>query len=289
MKSRLILILVGLTLLSATGCADSGSSDDGRVRVAASFYPLAQAAREVGGDLVDVTDLTPPGVEPHDLELTPRRLNAILDADLVVVMGKRFQPSVDDAAKHNDHRIEVLDALHVDGDDPHVWLDPVAMGEIVGLVADGLAKADPDNATVYQSRARSYRARLAELDDDLRAGLDDCRRTDLVTAHASFGWLAKRYGLTQDAIVGITPDAEPDARRIDDLADLVKEKGVTTVFTESLLSPKVAKLLAREADVKTAVLNPLEGLTEQQIERGATYTSVMRDNLATMRAALGCP
>jgi zinc transport system substrate-binding protein len=287
MKTSLILISLSLIGLSLAACAGSGG-DDGRTTVAAAFYPLAEAARQVGGSDVHVSDLTPPGAEPHDLELTPKTVSTIEDADLVLLMGHRFQPAVEGAAKRNDHRLAILDALHVTGDDPHVWLDPVRMRAVVDLVEHALADADPHHANVFAARAERYEAKLKALDTDMRTGLSHCQRTDIVTSHQAFGWLAKRYGLTQDAIVGITPDAEPSSRRLDELVKLVKEKSVTTIFTETLVSPKVADVLAREAGVTTAVLNPLEGLSTRQIHDGETYISVMRDNLTTLRVALNC-
>jgi zinc transport system substrate-binding protein len=280
---------MGLTGLSLAACSKDGSSTgDARTVVTAAFYPLAEAARQVGGEDVRVVDLTPAGAEPHDLELTPDKLNAIEDADVALVMGHHFQPSVEDAAKHNTHRVVVLDDLHITGKDPHVWLDPVRMSAIVAVVAHALAAAAPSHADTFASRAKAYEAKLSALDADMRAGLATCERTQIVTAHDAFGWLAKRYHLTQYAITGITPDVEPNPQRLDDLAKLVEAKGVTTIFTETLVSPKVAQLLARETGVTTAVLNPLEGLTKKQINAGASYISVMRENLATLRRALGC-
>jgi zinc transport system substrate-binding protein len=162
------------------------------------------------------------------------------------------------------------------------------MSAIMAVVAHALAAAAPSQADTFASRAKAYEAKLSALDADMRAGLATCERTQIVTAHDAFGWLAKRYHLTQDAITGITPDVEPNPQRLDDLAKLVEAKGVTTIFTETLVSPKVAQLLARETGVTTAVLNPLEGLTKKQIDAGASYISVMRENLATLRRALGC-
>lgn len=281
MKTVLIFALVA-AVLAGCGGDGSGTAADSPVNVAASFFPLAEAARQVGGDRVDVTDLTPPGVEPHDLELGFDDVDAVLDADLAIVMGEGFQPSVEDAAADREGpTIEVLDGI--DSDDPHVWLDPTKLADIVADIADGLAAFDPGGASIYTGNARAYRARLVELDADVKAGLLHCERREIVTAHESFGWLTARYGLTQHAIAGVSPDQEPDPQRIAELEDLVRRDGVTTIFTEELVSPEVADALARQAGVSTAVLDPLEAKPAQD-----DYVSAMRANLTILQEALSC-
>lgn len=302
MKTVLSLLLAATSMLGVA-CGDDGAdgaSDDradgsvDRVDVVAAFYPLAEVARQVGGERVTVTDVTPPGAEPHDLELTTDQVDTVLDADVVVLMGEGFQPALEEAAEgRDDPTVEVLPSLAGTATgqpelDPHVWLDPVQMGEIVRMVTDALAAADPEGADWHRSRATTYRQRLDELDAEMAAGLSTCRQRRIVTAHEAFGWLAARYGLEHEAISGLSPDQEPDARHLAELADLVEQEQVTTIFTEALLSPAVAETLARETGAGTAVLNPLEGLTDAELEAGQDYLSVMRDNLATLQRALDC-
>jgi zinc transport system substrate-binding protein len=177
-----------------------------------------------------------------------------------------------------------------DGDaDPHVWLDPILYRRLVEEVHAALDEASPENASTFEANAKAFDAELAQLDQQFRSGLAGCPRTVIVTAHAAFGYLAARYGLTQEPIAGLSPEAEPSAQRLAELADLVRREGVTTIFTEELVSPKVAATLAGEVGVTTAVLNPLEGLTEQQVAAGENYVSVMLENLRTLQIALGCP
>jgi zinc transport system substrate-binding protein len=287
-------------VLSGVACSDdrgSGLTADGKVKVVAAFYPLAAAAEAVGGDDVAVDDLTPAGGEPHDVEVTPKQVDAIATARVVLVMGHGFQPAVEDVADRNDGTVVVLDHLPVDaagkdidsGLDPHVWLDPTLMRRIVDLTADALARADTAHADAYRERADRYDATLAALDREFRDGLASCRRDTIFTAHAAFGWLAKRYGLRQESIAGSSPDAEPTADRIAELADAARDSGATTIFTEPLVSPALARTLAREAGgLRTAPLDPIESLDEQQREAGGSYVSVMRDNLHALRDALDC-
>lgn len=284
-----VIVLAVLALCSGALPAEARSSLPRR-DVVASFYPLAWVAERVGGQRVRVDNLTPAGAEPHGLELTPDQRDAIEDAALAVVLGHGFQPAVEDAAADRDGpTVRVLSELDLPTDDPHVWLDPVLMADVVGAVAAALAKVDPRHAGEYRANATAVRDDLAALDADFTAGLAACERDLVVTAHDAFGYLTKRYGLRDEGVAGISPDAEPNPDRLADLADLVKREHVTTVFTEALVSPKIARTLAREAGgVKTAVLNPLEGLTDAQLGDGADYLSVMRSNLAALERALGC-
>ncbi len=283
-------------LVAGVGCAANGSAaTDGRLPVVASFYPLYEAAVRVGGEHVAVTNLTPAGVEPHDLELSPDQVDALLDASVVLYLGHDFQPAVQAIAEQRQEgTLDLLAGLDLqpatgDAVDPHVWLDPVLMGDIVDAVRDELSTVDPAGEAAFRANADVYRAEIEALDQRYRDGLSGCARDLIVTSHAAFGYLAAEYGLRQEAIAGIDPSAEPDPARLAELADLVEREGVTTIFTEELASPAVAETLARETGAKTAVLNPLEGLTQDEVAAGATYVSVMDENLAALREALGCP
>ncbi len=294
-----VLLVAGLVLAACSSRSDASDSTSG-VQIVASFYPLAEAAQQVGGSFVSVDNLTAPGVEPHDLELTPQQIEAIDTADLVLYLGGGFQPAVEDAL--GDATGTLIDAsaslrnLPVPAGesdasltaDPHVWLDPTLYRQIVDEVRDTLSEADPAHAQAFTTNARAYGRQLGQLDDEYRSGLAQCQRTLIVTSHAAFGYLSARYGLTQEPISGLSPDAEPTPQRLAELTDLVEREGVTTIFTEELVSPKVAETLANEAGVTTAVLNPLESLTPDEVATGDDYVSVMRTNLATLRTALGC-
>lgn len=263
--------LLALTLL-ATACRGD-QADGGRLQVVAAFFPLAELARAVGGDEVDVHDLTPSGVEPHDLELSSREVDRIQDADVVLYLGGGFQPGVEKALARTDGRS--VDLLPAGARDPHVWLDPVAMVGFVDQVVEALG-------TEHRARGDAYQRSLEQLDGEYRARLATCDRRVLVTTHEAFGHLAQRYGLEQEALTGLTPEAEPDPKRLAELADFVKSKGVTTVFTEGGEESKSAEALAREAGVKTAVLRTLE------FDEGRSYIEDMQVNLAVLADALGC-
>jgi zinc transport system substrate-binding protein len=265
----------------AVALAGCGGDDDERPEVVAGFYPLAWAAEQVAATAevdFEIVNLTPAGAEPHDLELSPRDAETVRDAEVVLYVGGGFQPALEDAvAERTGPSLDVLFAA--DESDPHVWLDPVRFARIVSEVADALGAASTAGTSFLELNA---------LDDEYRRGLENCERRELVTSHAAFGHLAERYGLEQIALTGTSPEAEPSPRELEQLAERVRESGATTVFAEPLVSDRVAQTIAREVGAEVAVLDPLEGLSEERLDAGEDYLSVMRDNLAALRGALGC-
>jgi zinc transport system substrate-binding protein len=274
------LITVFILTLAVAGCGGGNASGTG-TSVVAAFYPVAFAAQEVGGPGVHVDNLTPPGVEPHDLEATPNTVRKLREADLVLLLGHGFQPQLEAAAGHGPRVVDLLDTpgLERHGSDPHVWLDPIRYELIVKRIAAALGRPDA---------AAPMLAKLQRLDRDYRAGLRNCTRNEIVTSHEAFAYLADRYGLKQVAITGITPEAEPRPQDLKHVIDVVRSTHATTVFFETLVSPKLADTVARATGAKTAVLNPIEGLTPAEQQRGETYFTVMQENLRALRAALGC-
>ncbi|NUP62864.1 MAG: zinc ABC transporter substrate-binding protein [Nonomuraea sp.] len=296
---RAVTLLAGAALLATSACG-AGSAETaasgGRPEVVAAFYPLQWLTEQVGGSDIDVTVLTAPGVEPHDLELGLQQMTKLQDAALTVYI-KGVQPAVDDAVQaetafdaatavttipagehaeeeegHEEHAVSY---------DPHIWLDPSRLATVATRLGERLAAADPEHAQAYKDRAARTAGTLGGLDQEFAKGLGSCASKSLVTAHEAFGYLADRYHLKQ---VGITldPEAEPSPRRLSEVAKLAKAEGVTTIFTESLVSPKVAEVLAGEVGAKTAVLDPLES------KPSGDYLSAMRDNLKTLQTALRC-
>jgi zinc transport system substrate-binding protein len=298
---KLVIAMVAIAPAVAA-CGGSSANASSGPTVVASFYPYAFVAQQVAGDHATVTNLTAPGLEPHDLELTPQQVADIQDAS-VVIYEKGFQPAVDEAVDQSAQGL-TLDTTTVvpledtgapaeTGDDepalsgdPHVWLDPIRLATITKAVAAELSRADPAHAAAYRANGLELVARLHALDRDYRAGLADCDRAQFVTSHAAFGYLAQRYGLQMIAISGLTPDAEPSPQRLSELAALVRQDGITTIFSEVLASPALADTLAREVGVKTAVLDPIEGLPDAASQQN--YLTIMRANLAALREANGC-
>jgi zinc transport system substrate-binding protein len=269
-------------LLLLTGCS-AGLAHDGKVQVVASAYPFAWLAQRVGGPTVDVTDLVPPGAEPHDVELSQAS---------VVVYLHGFQPSVDDALGSGKQGFDLgtvvtQQPLTTGGEqtskDPHIWLDPVRMEAAADALADRLAAKDPSHAADYRARAAAVKKDLEAVDTLFQSDLMGCARHEIVTSHSAFGYLGARYGLVQLGITGVSPDEEPTPKKVVEVAQYAKAHHVTTIFFESLVDPKVAKTVAAEIGAKTAVLDPVEG-----VHGSDDYLSVQRRNAAALHTALGC-
>ncbi|MGH3013851.1 MAG: metal ABC transporter substrate-binding protein [Gaiellaceae bacterium] len=280
MKTIIVLTMCLALAAAVTGCGGDAGAGGGRKEVVAGFYPLAFAAEEIGGDGAEVNNLTPAGAEPHDVELSVRDVERVRSADVVLFLGGGFQPSLEEAAGSAEgEAVDLLAGLDRIEGDPHVWLDPVRFAEVAEEIGAALGA---------EASARELAGRLRALDGELRTGLTDCERRQVVTAHDAFAYLGERYDLEPIPIAGVSPEAEPSARDLEQVAELVRLRGATTVFVEPLLSPEVGETVARETGAETAVLDPLEGLGEEALERGEDYFSVMRANLAALREGLGC-
>ncbi|MFE7929699.1 metal ABC transporter substrate-binding protein [Streptomyces sp. NPDC057456] len=299
---------LGLCTLSACSSDSAAAANTDKFDVVASFYPMAFLAEQIGGDHVNVTSLTEPGQEPHDLEISAKQTAALQESDAVLYL-KNLQPSVDDAvaqseiktkidaaslttlekhgnevgghaAEHDDHENEELSGL-----DPHIWLDPVRYSQVAEGVGKAFEKADPDHAADYRTNTATLVKKLDALNTQFEDGLANTRTKVFVTTHAAFGYLAERYGLTEEAINGLDPESEPSAARVKELEKMAKADGVTTVFYETLVSDKTAKTIASDANLKTDVLDPIEGITKKS--RGTDYFSVQEANLKALKTALG--
>ncbi|GGU76122.1 zinc ABC transporter substrate-binding protein [Streptomyces filipinensis] len=302
--------VTALGLGTLTGCSGgtAAAANTDRFDVVASFYPMAFLAERIGGDHVHVTSLTTPGQEPHDLEISPRQIAMLQDSDAVLYL-KNLQPSVDDAVAQSPVRTKIdaasLTTLEEHGNevgghaaahdthqgeeaggkDPHIWLDPVRYAQVAQGVGKAFEKADPEHAADYKKNTAALVARLNGLDRQFRDGLAHTRTKVFVTTHAAFGYLAERYGLTEEAINGLDPESEPSAARVKDLERTAKTDGVSTVFYETLVSDKTAKTLADDSGLRTDVLDPIEGITAKS--RGKDYFSVQQANLKALQQALG--
>jgi zinc transport system substrate-binding protein len=282
---------VAVVMPLLAGCG-ADATDSGEPRVVAAFYPLQYVTQRIAGDQVDVQSLATPGAEPHDLELTLSQTAAIADAD-VLVISHGLQPAVDATVAQNADEAAVVDASQYadletrSGEaDPHFWLDPTRLAEVAVEVERRLVAVDPAHAELYEKNLDTLTGRLDDLDADIKTALSRCQRDTVVVSHNAFGYFADRYGLDFESINGLSPDAEPSPAHLRQLSDLIRERGITTVFTETLASPDLADTLASDLDLKTAVLDPVEGLSDDTADQD--YLSLMRENLAAIRDANGC-
>lgn len=326
---RSLLLLPVTALLAACGSTDPGTgagdqTPQGGLDVIASFYPLEYLTTAIVGDHGEVTTLTAPGVDPHDLELTPRVVGSLGSADLVVY-ASGMQAAVDEAVaqqaadhaldvtlvadllelgetedEHAEHADEAGDEGHDDhadeeegheghdhgAEDPHFWLDTERYADVAEAMAEDLATIDPDHADDYRANAAAVVADLEALDEEFTAGLASCESRDLVTTHEAFGYLAHRYDLHQLGITGISPDSEPSPARLAEVSAQVRDQGISTIYAEPILSDAIARTVAQETGATVLTLDPLEGITEASA--GEDYPAVMRANLEALREGLGC-
>ena len=311
---------LALSACSSTAPSSTSGAKDGTLTVMASFYPLQYLAEKIGGEHVTVTSLTPTGAEPHDLELSPKTVDALSSADAVIYLAG-FQSAVDEAIEQQAPKTVIdvspavqlveagVDANHpseeededtdeaqsseADGHedhhhdmsaDPHFWLDPVRMANAATLVGDKLAEANPANAEMYKTNAKALKDELTSLGNDLVSKTSTCQIKTFVTAHTAFGYLADRTGLTQVGISGLDPDSSPSPARLAEISQIAKDQGVTTIFTEALIDPKIAQTLADDLGITTAVLDPIESQTDPSKD----YSGVMNDNINALTKALNC-
>lgn len=301
-KITLLLLIIivgglGLFLLSKNKTLQGSN---GKIQVAASFYPMYFFASQIGGNKANVFIITPASAEPHDYEPTTQDIARITRANMLVLNGGKLE-AWGDKIKDQLQGSSVLVVTAGQGlenrqleeggqkiQDPHVWQNPLLAKKQVEAIEKGYEKIDPQNASYYQANAKKLDNELDQLDQDFKKGLSSCQQKDFVTSHAAFGYLAAQYGINQVAISGVSPDQEPSSQKLAEIANLVKKEGIKVIFFESLVSPKLSQTLAQETGAQTMVLDPIEGISDDDLKAGHTYTTVMRDNLSALQTALQC-
>lgn len=294
-------LMIGVRIISVSPPAQPHPSEN-TVSIVTSFYPLFYFASRIAGDHARVTNITPAGSEPHDYEPTPQDMARIEQSNLLILNGvglESWGDSIRDVLKNSSVTIiSVSDTLadrirtsgiENEGRDPHVWLNPKLALEEVRTIQRALEQIDPVSKTDYEKNAQSLIDELSALDKDYREGLQKCQNKDIITAHAAFGYLADEYGFEQVAITGLSPDAEPTPKKLAELSDFAKRHDVRTIFFETLVSPKLARTLAQEIGAEPLALNPLEGLSNEEISQGKNYFTEMENNLTNLKIALQCP
>lgn len=287
--SVLLLALITTGTVAVVHRSHSPKAADGRLTVVASFYPLYDFVKQVGGSKVSVSNITPAGSEPHEFEPSAKALANAHAAKVFVYDGGTLEPWVDGfLADYKNVKIKAADGIVLQANDPHFWLDPILATHVVDTIRDGLTIADPANAGLYAQNAEDYKVRLHLLASNFEQGLAQCQLRIIVTSHAAFGYLAKRYNLDVRPIAGMSPEEEPSAAKLAELSTLVKSKGITYVFFESLVPSRLADTIAAETGAKTLVFDPIEGVATDRQKQGQNYITIQEQNLANLRTALAC-
>ncbi len=311
-KSFFIAIIVGVCLmavvvifwqkgiLTSVQPKDQSMTQQKRLQVVASFYPVYFLAERIGGEKANVINITPAGSEPHDYEPTSQDMAAIERSQLIILNGGNLEAWRNNIEQSIDpERTKVVVAGEGLADqqveengkqvvDPHIWLDPLLAKKMTEKIVEGFALVDPTNSEYYQENATTLEKELEDLDMAYREGLNNCVNKDIITSHSAFGYLASEYGLRQVSIAGLSPDAEPSLQELASVTQFAKANSVRYIFFESLVSPKLAQTIAREVGAQTLVLNPIEGLTDEEVAQGKDYFSEMTTNLTHLKIALQC-
>lgn len=262
-----------------------------KISVAASFYPLAYFAEQIGGDFVETTNITPLGAEPHDYEPTPKEIIKIKTSSIFIFNGGNLDPWAKKLAQDKDDQNIIF--LDMSGhfpqtSNPHFWLDPLLAKKEAELIDGALIKIDPQHTKQYADNTAKLIGKLNDLDIKYRQGLAECRLRDIIVSHDAFGHLADRYRLNVFPISGLSPDEEPSPQQLGKIVKIVKEKNIQIIFAEPLLNKKLAQTIAGETGVGILTLNPIEGLTEDEKRLNKDYFSLMEENLINLRQALSC-
>lgn len=308
LKILFLIFFVGIFIIDI--CTQKKSSivqEEKKISIVASFYPLAEFVSRVGGEFVEVTTLISTGVEPHDYELTPSDIINLYKSDLIFFNGGGLEPwgenlisdirlnggTVLVMSDHIQLRENLFDTHEDDSDnddfyDPHIWLDPILAQREVNLIIDTLSSYDPNRKNYYHENGERFLRELRDLDQEYKQGLVSCEHRELIVSHAAFGYLSDRYDISMVPISGLSPDEEPSPKRMAEVIDFARKKNITHIFFETLVSPKLADTIAKEIGAKSFVLNPLEGLTSEELNDGKNYITIMRENLFSIREAMIC-
>lgn len=303
MKNKIYALIIVIILIASIiflANRNGGLQKSNKLQVTASFYPMYFFAKQIGGDKADVYDITPASTEPHDYEPTTQDIVRIETSDLLILNGGMLEPwgdKIKDDVQGGRPMIVtagsgiITKKMQEQGQtvqDPHIWLNPTLAKDEVANIEKGYESIDPKDATYFKANEQKLIKQLEDLDKEYKTELSQCKLNDFVTSHAAFAYMAQQYHLNQIAISGVSPDEEPSSQKLADIANLVKQKGISVIFFESLVSPKLSDTIAQETGAKTLVLDPLEGIPQDQLDKGADYFSIMQQNLTNLQEALQC-
>ncbi|NTW05919.1 MAG: zinc ABC transporter solute-binding protein [Peptococcaceae bacterium] len=312
MYKKLFIITALFFSLLIAGCGQSNPikpdlGGDKKLQVYTSIYPIFEFTKQIGGDRISLKNIIPPGSEPHDWEPSPQIIAEILNGDILILSGSGAEPwagkilDIIDLNKtkviYAGANVPLMDAKHNDlkknqalsniSTDPHIWLDPLNSKIMVNNITDSLIKLDESNKKYYIEKSKAYIQELDKLDQEFLSGLKNTSHREFITSHDAFGYLAKRYGLVQIPIRGLTAEGEPSPADMARIIGVARERKIKYIFFEASVSPKVSETVASEIKGGILALNPLENLSTEELASGKDYLSVMRENLNNLIIALG--
>lgn len=317
--SLMVFIFIVVLLSGCQQVETTAEDGESKLQVAVTIYPLAEFAKGIVGDRASVTQIIPPGSEPHHWEPAPSDMKTIYETDVFIYHGAGMELWVEKILPElKDRQVKVIKATErlplltfaeeeklgitnflranrteglQEGElegvfDPHVWLDPVLAKDMVTFMAEEIAAVDKVNADYYLHNAQLLIDKLDQLDKEYTTAVVQFPNRDIVVSHAAFGYLAYRYGLCQIPVLGISPEQEPDAATLARVIDFSRQHNIKYIFYESTTSPRIAETIAQEIGVETLALNPIGALTQEDINKGYDYFYLMRQNLENLKKAL---
>ena len=292
MKKAIFVISVLLIVVFAIVILNQRDVDNDEISIVTTFYPPAEFATRIAKEKINVINITSGGIEPHDFEPNPKDLVKIQNANLFIINGNSFDTWAEELADDN-KEINVLKlSENIDSElsarDPHFWLDPVYSIDLVGVIFQKIVDIDPKNRDFYEMNKTQYIGELNQLNREFQTELNDCSLRKIVVSHDAFSYLANRYSLEIINISGLSPEEEPTASTLIEISKTVRENKIKNIFYETLVSPDLANTIASEIGARTLVLNPLEGLTPEEVLDGENYVSIMRNNLTNLKVAMEC-
>ncbi|MFH2021060.1 MAG: zinc ABC transporter substrate-binding protein [archaeon] len=295
-----LLVAMVFGFLMITGCTSVTQQDSNKLKVVASFYPMYDFARNVGGDRIDVKSLIPMGVEPHEYEPTPQDIKDLSTAKVLILNGvieSSWAPKLLEGVDNKNlvvvdtsKGIQLVGSMDADmpGNDPHIWLDPVLAKKQVAAIRDAFIQADPAGKDYYEKNAELFMQKLDSLDAEFHSTFATCQKKDILITHATLAYFCKEYGCNQVPVEGVNAEGDPSPAVLAEIIKQAEEKNITTVFVENLMNPKSAETIAGDIHGKVAIFNSVHGLTTEEQQRGENYISQMQENVGIIRTSLDC-
>lgn len=312
-----VLIVMFILMLSSVSSVypqqneNSSRQDSEKIKVVASFYPFYEIAQKIGGNNTIITSVIPMGVEPHDWELTPQQIPGIIEADMIIYNGIGFDSWLGKKEQfRNSFLVDISKDLQLiklgqQGSenlgpidqlsdptyvyDSHIWLDPILVKNISKTISYALIKLDPDNIDSYLQNTKNFNRQLDTLDSLIKKSLANCELKDFITFHESFHYFANRYGLTQHAVHGSSPEGEILPQQIIKIISLAKDLGIDTIYSEELKDPRLSQTLASEIpNGKVLLLSPIEGIEPHEQNKDINFIDKMKMNLENLKQGLKC-
>lgn len=310
--NKKIFAIMIVLILMLNGCATEKQekTSEAKLKVYTSFYPIYFTAEQIGGDRIELHSIIPNGSEPHEYEPSMREIADVESGDIFIFNGAEMEPWAEKLSDNLEKKgiksinlsqhVELIKAEEDDGHDehgedddhdhglydPHIWLDPINMDMMAYQIMQEFSKLDKANENFYKENYADFSEKIKELDLAYSSQLENRNRDTILVSHQAFSYLAKRYGLKQIAVTGITPQEEPSPKTLAKLLDTIENEKFEFIFLETLASPKVVELLAKEGDLKILELNPIAGLTKEQQDKKENYFSLMEQNLENLKKAL---